>query len=122
MKDADFFMRLVEGSHDTRIFDCKAGLRVRNPIRDDLLVITADPPLPIGPEDATEATAILATRYRGATLFPPGVWPIDVYVISVRAGVEFSPHHVLQPTEFVLAMWGVLFPTFEQAALSIEMG
>lgn len=78
------FMQVVEGSHDTRIFDCKAGLRVRNPIRDDLLVITADPPLPHRSRRRDRSHRNPRDALSRRRLFPPGVWPIDVYVISVR--------------------------------------
>lgn len=119
MNQPDFYLRFDDSPEETRVFACKAGLRVRNRSRDDLLVITADPPLPIGPERA-ESTAILATRHRGCTLFPPQQWPIYVYVVAVQPRVELSTHRVLQPSEYVIAVWGSLYPTWEQAILSIN--
>ncbi len=120
MNQPDFYLRFDDSPEETRVFACKAGLRVRNRSRDDLLVITADPPLPIGPEGVSESTAILATRYQGSTLFPPQRWPIYVYVIAVQSGVDLSTHRVLQPSEYLIAVWGALYPTWEQAILSIN--
>ncbi len=65
---------------------CWTKARLRNEIRDDYMLIDVDPPVigqpyGLGSEDITQL--IIATRWKGCTLFPVTEWNCSVYVVRI---------------------------------------
>lgn len=117
MKNPDFFL----ASRETDLLEapraCTRLKRLRSDTRDDLLLVEISPPLigqgfGLGGRDID--MVLLATRHKGASLFPINEWPIFVHV--ARPLIE-NPcdREVIHDDEFVSIAWAELYLTHEQA-------
>ena len=83
MDDPDFFLASSEGYLLEEPRRCRRIKRVRSGSRDDLLLVTVEPPL-IGQHYGLGCldihTLLLAPRHKGASLFPIKQWPVFVNV------------------------------------------
>lgn len=83
----DFYLVSTELAAPYAPRTCSAIQRIRSDVRDDLAVVTIDPPLSrttFG-TDADVRYLILASRLQGSSLFPIVEWPTFVYVCRVES-------------------------------------
>jgi hypothetical protein len=95
---------------------CRAIKRLRGDARDDYLLIRIDPPLNgqifgLGEHDIDQV--IVATRHRGASLFPITQWPVFVHV--ARLLVPYEGQDVVRSDELDPIAWAELYATEEAA-------
>ncbi|HZT42183.1 MAG TPA: hypothetical protein VFA07_08335 [Chthonomonadaceae bacterium] len=119
MKDRppDFYLASSEGYG---IEDSRKAWRIKrlqSDFRDDLLLIEIDPPLigqhyGLGEQDVHQV--IVATRHKGASLFPISAWPVYVYVLlPLIANVE--ERDKIYHSEYQNIAWAELYPTVAAA-------
>lgn len=96
---------------------CRTIGRLRDPIRDDHMLIEVEPPIigqvyGLGQHNITKV--ILSARYQGDTLFPVTEWPCHVYVTRI---VDENIIKILMFTREQVEMiaWGMIFRTIEEA-------
>lgn len=96
---------------------CWAKARLRDPTRDDYMLVEIEPVLlgqSFGLRDQDISCLILSTRYQGCSLFPVTAWPAHVFVARVLDKA------ILQTLSFnkdqiELIAWAKIFRTFEEA-------
>ena len=96
---------------------CWTKARLRDPVRDDYMLIEIDPVLigqPFGLGDKDVSRLILSSRHQGYTLYPVTEWPSHVYVTRIL------DEAVLQTLSFSkgqveLIAWAMIFRTMEEA-------
>lgn len=91
--------------------------RLRSDFRNDLLLVELDPPLigqhyGLGEQDAHHV--IVATRHKGASLFPINEWPVFVYVLLPLTG-NVEERDRIHPAEYQNIAWAELYQTEEDA-------
>jgi hypothetical protein len=117
MHNADFFLASSEGYRLTEPRSCKRIKRVRSDNRDDLLLVKVEPPLigqVYGLGERNIDTLLVATRYKGDTLFPIKRWPVFVHV--ARLLIENPERRQkIHDNEFESIGWAELYRTEEDA-------
>ncbi len=98
---------------------CWRVARVRATNRDDLLVITVDPPIPGRPYgvDQPMDLVIVATRLEGDSLFPINTFPaqfLPVYVARLKTD-DWRQKDVLETRDYELIDWAELYPSEGEA-------
>ena len=101
---------------------CWVKGRLRDNVRDDYMLIRIEPALLNQDYDLPLCKAdmlIIATRYRGFTLFPVTEWPSHVYIVRMLDDA------ILEKMTFVadqveIIGWGMIFRTAEEAERQIE--
>lgn len=117
MRDPDFYLASTEGYGLDEPRRCWRIKRLATAGRDDLLLIRIDPPL-VGQKYCLGArdldTVVVATRHRGASLFPIQKWPVYVHV--ARPVVDHPElRDSLLPEEFESIAWAELYRTEDDA-------
>ncbi len=121
MDDPDFFLASTEGYDLEEPRACKRLRRVRSDHRDDLLLVTCEPPLigqkyGLGGRDID--TLLIATRHVGPSLFPITEWPVYVHV--ARLLVEGPEHRdLIHDDEFQSIAWAELYRTADDARRAV---
>ena len=96
--------------------ECWEISRWRGGARDDYMLISIEPPLKrphgIGYEDIYKV--IVATRFKGRTLYPITGWPCDVFVMTHADSLGPSETEI-RPEKIRIVAWAMLFPTLEEA-------
>lgn len=121
MLESDFYLASTEGYRLEQPRGCKRLHRVSSDTRDDMLLVKIEPPLigqPFGLGSRDINTVLVATRHADDSLFPIVAWPVAVHV--ARLLVE-NPEgrEWLRDSEFDSIGWGELYPTLEDARLSV---
>jgi hypothetical protein len=96
---------------------CWTKARLRDPVRDDYMLVEIEPVLlgqPFGLGGKDISRLILSTRHQGYTLYPVTEWPSHVYVARIL------DETVLQTLSFTkvqveLIAWALIFRTVEEA-------
>ncbi len=97
---------------------CSAVERFQDGIRDDYMLVEIEPPLAGRecrlPQQEVVSQLLLASKWRGLTLFPVSKWPMPVYVMvildeTIMEAKSFRPHQVR------MIAWGTLYETVEEA-------
>jgi hypothetical protein len=97
---------------------CWTRARLRDPARDDHMLVEIDPPLVgqgfgLGDKDITQL--IISGKYQGDSLFPITAWPLSVYVARILdEGIVESRSFTRDQVELIA--WAMLFRTFDEAA------
>jgi hypothetical protein len=117
MDNPDFFLASSESYRLQEPRSCKCIKRVRSDHRDDLLLVKVDPPIigqPYGLGGRDIDTLLIATRHKGASLFPIKEWPVFVHV--ARLLIE-SPEQreQIHDNEFQSIAWAELYRTEQDA-------
>ena len=116
MTASEFYLTSSEGYGLTAPRRCIPLRRLAGEARDDYLLVTIHPPL-VGqgwlPDAQAANTAILATRHKGASLFPITHWPVYVHV--ARLLVPYLDQDVIRTDQMDEVGWGELYPTEEAA-------
>lgn len=117
MNNPDFYLASSEGYGLETPRRCWRIKRISTDSRDDLLLLKIDPPL-IGQEYGLGSHDIefilVATRYKGSSLFPINEWPIYVHVI--RSLIDNIEHrNKLSNGEFESIGWAEIYKTEEDA-------
>jgi hypothetical protein len=117
MKDPDFYLASTDSYNvemPRRVWRLK---RMSGPGRDDLLLARIDPPI-VDQEHGSDAqnveTVLLATRHKGASLFPIIQWPVFVHVLRATIN-NVEDRDSLQKGEFRNIAWAELYKTEEDA-------
>ena len=118
MSTPDFYL----ASTDSKILEeprrCWQVKRVTAGRRHDLLMARIDPPLPPLEyrDNLTINLVLLATRHRGASLFPINEWPVYVHVARPLVDNPESRDKFLEG-EFTSMLWGELYRTEHDARI-----
>jgi hypothetical protein len=117
MDNPDFFLASSEGYGLEEPRSCKRIKRVSSDYRDDLLLVKVEPPLigqPYGLGSRDIDTLLVATRHKGAPLFPIKEWPGYVHV--ARLLIENpEQREQIHDNEFQLIASAELYRTEEDA-------
>ena len=100
---------------------CQTIKRLASEHRNDLLLISIDPPMigqPYGLGDEDIGEVVIATRHQGASLFPIVEWPVFVHV--ARLLVPYEGQDRIRTDELEVIAWAELYDT-EEAARSKAM-
>lgn len=118
MSEPDFFLSSAgEYRPLTRPRACWIKARLRDPVRDDYMLVEIQPVLvgqSFGLGDQDISRLILSTRFQGFTLYPITEWPSNVYVTRIL------DEDVLRTFSFTkeqieLISWAALFQTLVDA-------
>jgi len=120
MNDPDFYLASSEGYEGDDMWKPRRGWRITRmptPGRDDFLLARIDPPV-IGQEYGLGShnidLVLLATRHKGASLFPITEWPVFVHVACPLINNVESRDN-LQNEEFQNIAWAELYRTEDDA-------
>ena len=112
MSAPDFYL----ASTDSEVLEeprrCWRIKRVATGHRDNLLMTRIDPPIPPLKywDNLSINLVLLATRHRGASLFPINEWPVYVHVARPLVDNPESRDRFLEG-EFASMLWGELYRT-----------
>ena len=111
IRQPDFFLASTEGYNMERPRKCMRVKRLYGEHRDDYLLIRISPPLP-GQHDGEAGIdlVIVATRHKGATLFPITTWPVYVHV-AVPIGIDPLTATRVAKDQLVNIAWAELYRT-----------
>ena len=113
----DFYM----GSSESVVLQsprrCWRVKRMTNPVRDDLLVIRVDPPVPGGPFGLPDMDfVIVASRLESGSLFPINTFPAEPLPVHVaRPPVDWRNRTNLTKGELESLYWAELYPSEAEA-------
>jgi hypothetical protein len=96
---------------------CWTRARLRDPVRDDYLLVEIEPVLPgqsFGLGAADIKLLILSTKLQGFTLFPITKWPTYVYVARVLDDAILRTRYFDQ-RQVELIAWATIFPNRAEA-------
>jgi hypothetical protein len=97
--------------------------RIRSEHRNDLLAIRIEPPLNLKPplkltgassEQRKLSVLVVATRHKGASLFPIDSWPVFVHIAEPLVR-NVESREVLRSSEIKSIAWGELYRTEQDA-------
>jgi hypothetical protein len=117
MNNPDFFLASSEGYRLEEPRGCRRVKRLRSDKRDDLLLVTIDPPLvgqPYGLGSRDIDIILVVTRYKGDSLFPIKDWPVYVHVARLLIDNP-EEREQIHDNEFEEIGWAELYPTEEAA-------
>src|SRR5580693_5148006 len=95
--DPDFYMSSTENYDLEEPRRCWRLHRVTTPSRDDLLLVSIDPPIigqQFGLGDQDVYLVLVATRHKGESLFPISRWPVYVHVARPLVDDPLSRTHL----------------------------
>ena len=98
---------------------CTAIGRLRDNVRDDYMLVEVEPPISgteCGLAEREVVTQLLlASKWRGLTLFPVAEWPMPVYVM-VAVDPAIVNARSFRSDQVRMIAWGTLHRTIEDAA------
>jgi len=97
---------------------CWQKARLRDPARDDHMLVEIDPPLigqsfGLGGKDITQL--IVSGKHQGDGLFPITAWPLSVYVARILDDSIVKTGSFTRGQVELIA-WAMIFRTFDEAA------
>lgn len=116
---ADFYLASSDSYAMAEPRQCWSIKRMATDKRADILLVKIDPPLigqkyGLGSKDIDQV--LLATRYRGDSLFPVKQWPVFVHV--ARPLIEIpKDRDQLRDDEFESVAWAELYPSEQDARI-----
>lgn len=117
----DFYLASSEGYGMEEPRSCWRLKRLATDKRDDLLLTKIDPPLlgqKYGLGDRDVDVVLLATRHKGASLFPINEWPLFVHV--ARLLIESPQEQTsLREEDFESIAWAELYRSPSEARLKV---
>ncbi len=116
VKSPDFYLASSEGHIQGGPRSCFQVKRIRYGNRDNCLLVHLEPSLDgrnYGVAGKVINEVVLATRFKGDTLFPPNRWPLDVYILRIAKG-EMEDYDTFDTQELVNMAWGELYRNKEQ--------
>ena len=119
MKDRkpDFYLSSSEGHIVGEPRMCFVLQRIRYATRSDCLLINISPPIDGRRYDCAEIDkVIIATRFKGDSLFPPNRWPLDVYVLRF-AVADVTERDSYETGELINFAWGEIYQKREDVPL-----
>lgn len=114
----DFFLSAAgENEGLTTPRACWQKARLKDPVRDDHMLIEIEPPVigqkyGLGNQDITNL--ILSSRYEGFSLFPVKEWPCHVYIARILDDAVIRTLAFTRSQVEIIA-WGMIFRTLEEA-------
>jgi hypothetical protein len=118
MSDSQHFFLSAAGENTELAHprECWEIKRMKDGVRDDYMLINIEPPYrePSGIGYGDVYKLILATKFKGDSLYPIRSWPCHVYVFmisdeKIEAELEFRAGQVR------IVAWGMLFQTLAEA-------
>jgi hypothetical protein len=97
--------------------ECWEINRMRSAARDDYMMISMEPPYrqPSGIGYRDVYKLIIATRFKGYSLYPITSWPCHVFVfLTADENIAAGPDEV-RPDQIRNVAWAMLFQTFAEA-------
>jgi len=119
MNRPDFFLASSEGYGLEEPRRCWRVKRVATDKRDDLLLVTIDPPLlgqDYGQGSRDLDLVLVATRHEGASLFPVNEWPVFVHVVRPLI-TNPQDRDMFRKGEYESIAWAELYPTEQDARM-----
>lgn len=101
---------------------CWARARLRDPVRDDYMLVEIKPVLigqSFGLKEQDISSLILSARHQGYSLFPVTEWPSHVYVARVLDATVLQTH-TFTKDQIELIAWAMIFRTFEEAEIAAK--
>ena len=97
---------------------CHFLKRLRSQVRDNLMLISIDPPLigqkyGLGGKDIREI--MITHRFKGDSLFPIKKFPIYVHILRILNDNKIKNNEVLNEEDFELTAWGEIYATYDDA-------
>lgn len=121
MAEPDFYLASSDSyilEKPRRVWSIK---RMSIPSRDDLLLVRITPPVrseACGPKEQDIDIVLLATRRKGASLFPIREWPVAVYVIRPLID-DIAKRDKLNYGEFENMAWAEVYKSEDDARSKI---
>ena len=96
--------------------ECWEIKRMRDAVRDDYMLISMEPPYrqPVGIGYRDAYKLIIATRFKGDSLYPTTSFPCHVYVFTM-ADENIEAQSEFRPTQVRMLAWAMLFGTSAEA-------
>jgi hypothetical protein len=96
---------------------CWAKARLRDPVRDDHMLVEIEPPVMgqnygLGNQDITNL--ILSARHKGFSLFPIKEWPCHVHVSRILDDA-ITESLTFTRAQIEIIAWGIIFQTLGEA-------
>lgn len=108
-REPDFYLVSSEGHIVGEPRMCFVLQRVQYSTRKDCLLIHIFPPIDDDRLGSGEIdTVVLASRFKGDSLFPPNRWPLEVYILPFSA-VNITEHNGYQAKEPANFAWGEIY-------------
>src|SRR5215472_4973396 len=116
-EDAPFFLSAAgENKELAEPRACWEIGRMRDPSRDDYMLISVEPPFRqqhgIGYID--QYKLIIASRFKSTSLYPIVSWPCHVFVFRIL-NEEVTKQMEFRPEDVRLIAWGMLFQRLNEA-------
>ncbi len=116
-KEPDFYLSAA-GEHRALATPraCWVKGRLRNPARDDHMLVEIKPPIigqPYGLGDKDITDLILSAKLQGYSLFPVSGWPCPVYV-SLILDQTITETCVFTGGQVQMIAWAVIFRTLDE--------
>jgi hypothetical protein len=112
---SDLYLRTTELANPYESRRCSIIKRMRSEMRDDLALVSIEPPLPketYNTEDSVKQV-ILASRLEGSTLFPMSTLPLAVYICVVIEPLDNSSD-LISSEHLSIIDWGELVHGFPE--------
>jgi hypothetical protein len=115
-KVPDFFLASREGHILGEPRMCFRVKRVQYGNRDDCLLVHLEPSLDgrnYGIAGIQINKIVLATRFKGDTLFPPTRWPLEVYILRIAVN-DTERLNTFKNEELINMAWGEIYKNKEE--------
>jgi hypothetical protein len=109
----DFYLASSEGYNLEEPRRCFSIKRLRGPHRDDYLLVRIDPPIigqPYGLGGQDIEKVIVATRFKGDSIFPITEWPVYVHVARFLSG-DPEEYDFIHMSDLEEIAWAELYET-----------
>lgn len=119
-RQPDFYLVSSEGPLIGQLRLCFILQRVQYATRKDCLLISISPPIDGRRYSRGDIdNVVLASRFKGDTLFPPNRWPLDVYVLRF-SGTDTQERKVYEVGELINMAWGEIYKSVDDIPSSIK--
>ena len=103
----DFFLTSTELREPYHPRACRIIRRLHSELRDDLVLVEVEPPLPSHVYDTNEDIRwlILGSRHQGHSFFPISEWPLAVYICWLK-GKGKPEDDAIASEDLAILDWG----------------
>ena len=101
---------------------CWEKTRLRDPVRDDYMLIEINPVLigqSFGLAEKNITNLIISARLEGFTLYPITRWPVPVYVCRILDDAILTTL-LVEKNQVEIIAWGLIFRTLKAAIANIH--
>jgi len=104
---ADFYLSSTELREGYEPRACIVLKRLRSELRDDLALVSVEPPLPgsVYSSGGDLDQLVLASKHEGVSLFSHHGWPLSVYICTVKEGAAIQDD-TLRSADLEIVDWG----------------